>query len=394
MRLYASCGCIDTAHQLFDEIPGKDLSAFPWNSLISGYAELSKYEDALALYFQMEEDGVHPDRFTFPRVLKACAGLGSIHVGEAIHRDIVRKGFVKDVFVNNALVDMYSKCGDIVMARRVFDKIVDRDRISWNSMLTGYIHHGLLVEAFGIFRSMLHAGFEPDGIAISTILSTFSSSKDGFVVHGWVLRRGMEQNLSIANSLIAFYSDQCKFAQARWLFDMMAERDVVSWNSIISGHRNHPKALVYFEQMEKSNILPDSVTFVSLLSACAHLGLVEDGRRLFVKMKKKYNIKPCMEHYACMVNLLGRAGLINDAFDIILNQMEFEAGPTVWGALLYSCSVHGDVNIGEIAAEKLFDLEPDNVHNFELLIKIYGNAGMWDKVDKVMQSMAQRGLDS
>ncbi|KAF9602618.1 hypothetical protein IFM89_030506 [Coptis chinensis] len=289
---------------------------------------------------------------------------------------------------------MYAKCGDIVMARKVFNKIGVRDSVSWNSMLTGYIHHGLMVEALDIFRRMIDNGFEPDSVAISTILSKFSSFKVAFEVHAWVLRRGHEQSLSIANSLIALYSEQGKLDEACWLFDMMVDRDVVSWNAIISGHWKHSQALEYFNQMENSNILPDSVTFVSLLSVCARLGLVEDGRELFVKMKNRYGIKPRMEHYACMVNLFGRAGLINEAYDIVVKQIEFDAGPTVWGALLYACSVHGNVDVGETAAARLFDLEPDNAHNFELLIKIYDNAGRWDKVEKVMQSMADRGLDS
>ncbi|KAL5728164.1 UMP/CMP kinase [Ranunculus cassubicifolius] len=394
LRLYASCGVMDTAHQVFDEMSRRKVSAFPWNSLISGYAELGRYEDALALYFQMEEEGVQPDQFTFPRVLKACAGLGSIRIGEAVHRSVVRCGFCRDVFILNALVDMYSKCGDIVKARKVFDKIVVRDSVSWNSMLISYVHHGLLVQALDVFRGMLRAGFEPDSIALSTVLSKLSSSKVGFEVHAWLLRRGNIQNLSIANSLITLYSEKRKLAQSRWLFERMVERDVVSWNSIISGHRKHPLAITYFQQMEKSNILPDNVTFMSLLSTCAHLGRVEEGTELFVKMKNKYGINPCMEHYACMVNLLGRAGLINDAYEIIMKEMKFEAGPTVWGALLFACSLHGNVDVGEISAGRLFDLEPDNVHNFELLIEIYGKAGKWNKVEKVMQSMVERGLDS
>ncbi|OVA19541.1 Pentatricopeptide repeat [Macleaya cordata] len=394
LRLYASCGLIDNAHQLFDEMPKSNKSAFPWNSLISGYAEMGRYEDAMALYFQMEEENVEPDQFTFPRVLKACAGLGSIQIGEAIHRDIVRSGFGSDGFVLNALVDMYAKCGDIVKARKVFNKIVHRDSISWNSILTGYIRHGLLIDALGIFREMLLDGFEPDTVAISTILAGFPLSKLGGEIHGWVLRRGSENNLSIANSLISLYSNQGKLDKARWLFKMMPERDVISWNSIITGHRKDPQALVYFQEMENSSVLPDNITFVSLLSACAHLGLVEDGRTLFAKMKEKFRIKPQMEHFACMVNLFGRAGLINEAYEVIVKEMEFEAGATVWGALLFACSVHSNAEVGEIAANKLFELEPDNSHNFELLMKIYGNAGRWDDMEKVMRLMVDRGLDS
>ncbi|XVE63908.1 hypothetical protein DITRI_Ditri07aG0058900 [Diplodiscus trichospermus] len=392
LRLYATCGHMESAHQLFDEMSKRNESAFQWNSLISGYAELGQYEDALALYFQMEEEGVEPDRFTFPRALKACAGIGLIQIGEAVHRDVVRKGFGNDGFVFNALIDMYAKCGDIVKARRVFDSIACKDSISWNSMLTGYIRHGLLIEALQVFRGMVQEGFEPDPVAISTILSSFWSLKIALHIHGWVLRRGIEWNLSIVNALIVVYSSLGKLDRASWLFHRMPVRDVVSWNSIISGHCKHPEALVYFRQMESSGILPDGITFVAILSACAHLGLVKDGERLFSLMRKKYNINPKMEHYSCMVNLYGRAGLIVEAFNLIVERMEFEAGPTVWGALLYACSVHGNVDIGEIAAQHLFELEPDNEHNFELLMKIYSYSGRLEDVERVRTMMLERGL--
>ena len=154
LRLYASNGCVEEAHQLFDEMPNRDESAFVWNSLISGYAELGMFEDALALYFQMEEEGVEPDKYTFPRALMAFSGIGSIRVGEELHRHVVRCGFYNDVYVLNALVDMYAKCGDIVKSRNVFDTIRSKDLVSWNSMILGYIHHGLLAKAMEIFHNI------------------------------------------------------------------------------------------------------------------------------------------------------------------------------------------------------------------------------------------------
>ncbi|KAL5569978.1 hypothetical protein UlMin_026553 [Ulmus minor] len=394
LRLYASCGDIENAQEVFDQMSKRGAFAFPWNSLISGYAELGQYEDALALYFQMEEEGVEPDGFTFPRVLKACGGIGSIRIGEAVHRDIVRSGFWDDGFVLNSLLDMYAKCGDIGKARKVFDKMTMRDSVSWNSILTGYIRHGLLLEALEIFSQMIREGYHPDSVAISTILSGMPLLKLGLQVHGWAIRQGVEWNLSIANSLIVMYSNHGRLDRARLLFDEMPERDIVSWNSIISAHSKDPKALAYFELMERANALPDSITFVSLLSACAHLGLLDDGEELFSIMRSKYRIRPIMEHYGCMVNLYGRGGLIEEAYGIIEEEMEFEAGATVWGALLYACSLHGNVEIGEIAAKRLFDLEPDNEHNFELLMKIYGNAGRLEDVERVRMMMEDRGLDS
>ncbi|XP_058086193.1 pentatricopeptide repeat-containing protein At4g25270, chloroplastic [Magnolia sinica] len=395
LRLYASFGLVDEAHKLFDRMPQRHATAFAWNSLISGYAELGLYEDAMALYYQMEEDKVEPDRFTFPRVLKACAGLGSIQVGEAVHRHIVRSGFADDPFVLNALIDMYAKCGDIVGARKVFDTISHRDMISWNSMLVGYARHGLLVEALCIFRQMTAAGFEPDSVAISTILTRFAASRLGLEIHSWVIRRGLDQNLSVANSLISMYGVMGQLHHAFEVFEGMGERDTVSWNAIISAHGKHGRqALMIFQQMENSGVSPDDITFISLLSACAHSGAVEEGRQLFAKMEETYGIKPWMEHCACMVNLLGRAGFIDEAYDFITKRMAFEGGPTVWGALLHACSVHGNVGVGEIAAERLFELEPDNAHNFDLMMKIYVDAGRWEDEERVRKMMRNRGLDT
>ncbi|KAK7263839.1 hypothetical protein RJT34_31436 [Clitoria ternatea] len=394
LRLYASFGYMDDAHHLFDQMSNRDTYAFPWNSLISGYAQLGLYDDAIALYFQMVEEGVEPDLFTFPRVLKVCGGIGSVQVGEEVFRHAVRSGFASSGFVLNALVDMYSKCGDIVKAQKIFNKIPHRDSVSWNSMLSAYVHHGLEVQAMNIFRRMLLEGYEPDSVTVSTILTGVSSLNLGVQIHGWVIRGGLEWNLSIANSLIMMYSNHGRLDKACLIFNLIPERDVVSWNSIISAHCKHQNALCFFDRMEQASVEPDKITFVSLLSACAHLGLMKEGEKLFALMCEKYKIKPIMEHYGCMVNLYGRAGLIKKAYSIIVDGMDSEAaGPTLWGALLYACFLHGDVIIGEIAANKLFDLEPDNEHNFVLLMRIYENAGRLEDMERVRRMLVDRGLD-
>ncbi|KAM3320013.1 pentatricopeptide repeat-containing protein, chloroplastic [Capsicum chacoense] len=394
IRLYACSGQTQKAHQLFDKMPKRNASAFPWNSIISGYAEKGMFEDALAMYFQMVEGGVEPDCYTFPRALKACGGVGLIHVGEEVHRHVIRSGFGSNGFILNALVDMYSKCGDIVKARKLFDQIGTKDLVSWNSMLIGYMRHELITKALNLFRLMIRDGTEPDSVSISVLLAARLPFSIGKQIHGWVLRRGANQELSIVNSLVDFYADQQKLKQVRWLFEHMHERDVISWNSVISAHSKHPEALLYFEELVKSGDLPDSVTFVSLLSMCAHLGKLEDAERLFRIMKERYDISPRMEHYGCMVNLYGRLGFIDKAFDFVMKRMESEAGPTVWGALLYACYRHGNVKIGEVAAQHLFELEPDNEHNFELLMKIYKNAGLIEDVKRIKIMMVERGLDT
>ncbi|KAG6411628.1 hypothetical protein SASPL_129712 [Salvia splendens] len=393
LRLYACSGQIEKAHEVFDGMSDRNSSAFQWNSLISGYAETGQYEDALALFFQMVEDGVRPDQYTFPRVLKACGGVGVVRIGEEVHRWVVRSGFGNNAFVLNALVDMYAKCGDIVRARKVFDGIKGKELVSWNSMINGYIRHGLIIEALSLLRRMVVEGIEPDGVTLSAVMTSVLLEKIGREVHGWVVHRGMEWNLSVCNSLMVFYVNQNDLEKATWLFECMPERDVVSWNSIISAHSKDPVALAYFDRMlECGASSPDGITFVSLLSACAHSGMVRDGERLFRMMVERYEMRPSMAHYSCMVNLYGRAGLVDEAYEFIEKRMEMEAGPTVWGALLYGCYLHGNVELGERAAERLFELEPDGEHNFQLLIKIYQKAGCYEDAERVRGVMMERGL--
>lgn len=393
IRLYATDGHLEKAHQLFDQMPKRNASPFPWNSLIGGYTEKGFYEDALALYFQMVEEGVEPDQHTFPRVLKACGSIGLLGVGEEVHRHAIRYGYGGDAFVLNALVDMYSKCGDIVKARKVFDRIIDKDLVSWNSMVVGCLRHELIVEAFCIFHRMVQEGHVPDSVTLSSILTSLPSVSLGTQIHGWIIRHGVEWHPSVANSLIYFYSNCGKLPLVQYLFKNMPEKDTISWNSIISSHSKDKKALDYFQEMVNANVIPDRITFVSLLSACAHLGMVEEGERLFRRMIDEYKIHPLMEHYACMVNLYGRTGLIDQAYDLITKKMDFIAGPTVWGALLYGCYLHGNVDIGEICAKTLFELEPENEHNFELLMKIYQKAGRLADADQIKEMMVERGLD-
>ncbi|XP_051142973.1 pentatricopeptide repeat-containing protein At4g25270, chloroplastic [Andrographis paniculata] len=398
LRLYACNGEVENAHEVFDVMPDRNSSAFPWNSLISGYAEARLYEDAVALYFQMVEDGVEPDEYTFPRALKACGGIGMVQVGEEIHRHVLRYGFGNNAYVLNALVDMYSKCGDILRARKVFDSIDEKELVSWNSMIVGYAQHGRVGEALSLLHKMMITGIDPDSVTLSTLLSVFSATlrKPGAQIHGWIVRRGMGWNPSIANALILFYSKEMTLAKARWLFDQMPDKDRVSWNSIISAHSSDALAVEYFDRMlEGFKGLPDAITFIGVLSACAHLGEVKKGERIFSMMEERFGIEPRTEHYGCMVNLYARAGLIDEAYEFVVRRIDngaAGAGAAAWGALLYGCFVHGNAEIGEIAAEHLFEMEPECAENFQLLVEIYEKNGRYEDAERIRGMMLERGL--
>lgn len=213
---------------------------------------------------------------------------------------------------------------------------------------------------------MLGEGHEPDSVALSTMLSLSSlqPSKQGLEVHAWVIRHGLKTELSVANALVEMYSRRNELGHAVSVFESMAVRDLVSWNAIISAHRRDFGVLMVFRRMVDSGTRPDETTFAAVLSACEDLGLVEGGTRLFSEMENEYGIQPTLEHYTCVVNMLGKAGLVNEAYEFISKRAPLGREPTILKALLDVSSVHGNIRIREIAAKMLSDLEADNVHNF------------------------------
>ncbi|KAM0927377.1 hypothetical protein ACQ4PT_002846 [Festuca glaucescens] len=392
LHLHASLGLLAYAHHIFDHLlPARTRRgrAFPWNCLVAGYAHLGRHDDALALYLQMDEEGAPRDVFTFASALRACAGLRSAALGRAVHRDAVRAGLASggDVAVCDALVDMYAQCGDLDMARRVFEAMPGvRDTVSWNIMLAGCLRHGLPTHAIEFWRRMLGEGHMPDSFALSMLLlSLLSGDKQGLAVHAWVIRHTLEQDLSVANALIEMYSRKNELGHALCVFESMTVKDLVSWNAIISAHRQDFGVLTMFRRMVDSGVQPDETTFTVVLSACENLGFVEDGTRLFSEMESKYITRPTLEHYTSVVNMLGKAGMVNEAYEFMLKRTHLSSEPRVLMALLHACSVHGNVRIGEIAAKKLFDLEPDNVHNFDTLLKMYKNTGRLEEVERMMR---------
>ncbi|CAM8963782.1 unnamed protein product [Rhodiola kirilowii] len=447
-------------------------------------------QEAIALYAQMRTQLVKPNNFNIPFALKACGNLKCISEGEQIHADLLKEGFISDVYVQTSLLDMYVKCGRVAMAKQVFDRMVEKTIVSWTAMLAGYCSVGLLDQAkdlfremptknvvtwnvmidglcrFGniaearryfdmmpvknvvswttmisgysrrqdvvnarllfdkvvekeviawtamiscyvengdpdeaieIFREMQAAGVKADEVTFLTVISAVTETGSSNLcewIHNCIKATHYGSKLKINNALLNMHASVGSVNKALKVFHEMSKRDVVSYNSIITGCASHgfaDQALTLFSMMLNAGIRPNGITFTAVLTACAHSGLVEEGRKNFALMRKLGFIKPKVKHYSCMVDLLGRAGLIDEAYNLITS-MPLEPEASIWGALLGACKIHGNLQVAEIAANKLFEMESRNPGNFCVLANIYSENKMWIEASKLRGMMMGEGV--
>lgn len=393
--LYCNCNALVYAHHLFDKIPKGNL--FLWNVLIRGYAWDGPYEVALSLYYQLLQNGIVPDNFTFPFVLKACSALSAIKEGKDIHEHVIHTGWENDVFVGASLIDMYAKCGCLESSRRVFDKILRRDVVLWNSMLAAYAQNGHPEESLSLCSQMAFASERP---TVATLVTVISASADiaalpqGREIHGFSWRQGFASQDKIKTALLDMYGKCGSVRIARTLFERLQDKRIVSWNAMITGYAMHGyaiDAIDLFEEMIGQGYQPDHITFVGVLSACRHGRLLDEGWKYFNEMVNDYLIDPTVQHYTCMIDLLGHTGKLQEAHNLI-KQMKVIPDSAVWGSLLNACKIHGNVELGELALERLIELEPDDSGNYVILSNIYAQAGQWDGVARVRRLMTDRGI--
>ncbi|KAK7256695.1 hypothetical protein RIF29_30152 [Crotalaria pallida] len=391
--MYAKCGDFSSAKRVLENMEDNDVVS--WNSMLVGCVRHGFEEEALLLFKKMHARNMKIDHYTFPSVLNCCT-VGSTDA-KHVHCLIVKTGFEKYKLVSNALIDMYAKTGDLNCAYAVFEKLLHKDVISWTSLVTGYAQNGSHEKSLRIFCDMGIAGVRPDQFIIASILSACAELtllEFGKQVHSDFIKSGLRSSLSVENSLVAMYAKCGCLNDADAIFVSMHVRDVITWTALIVGYAQNGKgkeSLRFYDSMVSSGTKPDFITFIGLLFACSHAGLVDDGRVYFQQMSKFYGIEPGPEHYACMIDLYGRSGKLNEAKEL-LNQMNVKPDATVWKALLAACRVHGNLELAERAATNLFVLEPMNAMPYVMLSNIYSAAGKWDAAAKIRKLMKSKGI--
>ncbi|KVH88124.1 pentatricopeptide repeat-containing protein At2g13600 [Cynara cardunculus var. scolymus] len=431
--MYSKCGNVDCAQKVFNGMNQRNVVS--WNSLITCYEQNGPASEALDVFNKMMNSGIEPDEVTLASMISACASLSKLNVGREIHNRVVKfNKYRDDLVICNALVDMYAKCSRIVEARWIFDtmpikniitetsiisgyakaanvetassmfvNMTERNIVSWNALIAGYTQNGENEVALGLFRQLKQDGVFPTHYTFGNLLNACASLADlrlgqqahtHVIKHGFRFESGPESDIFVGNSLIDMYVKCGSIEDGTRAFRDMAQRDYVSWNAIIVGFAQNGhgfETLELFKEMLASGEKPDHVTMIGLLSACSHAGLVEEGRRHFYSMTKEYGIEPMKDHFACMVDLFGRAGCLDEAKNLI-ETMPIEPDAVIWSSLLGACKVHGNVELGKFVAEKLMKIDPKNSGPYVLLSNMYAEKGNWGDVKRVRKIMKQNGV--
>ncbi|XP_010538066.1 PREDICTED: pentatricopeptide repeat-containing protein At4g21300 [Tarenaya hassleriana] len=391
---YFKCKGIEMARKIFRQCTSVDIVVC--TTMISGYLHNGMNADALEMFRWLFTEKMSPNDITLVTILPVIAGLLALNLGSELHAYIIKEGSNGRCNVGCALMDMYAKCGRMDIAYEIFRRMPERDSVCWNSMITRYAQSDNPREAIDIFREMGLSGAKYDYVSISAALSTCANlpaQHHGKEIHGFITKHQIA-DVHAESALIDMYAKCGNLDSARHVFEMMREKNEVSWNSIIAAYGNHgllKDALFLFHKMVENGIQPDQITFLAIISACGHVGAVDEGVHYFESMTEGYGIPAQMEHYACMVDLFGRAGRLNEAFETI-KSMPFPADAGVWGTLLGACRVHRNVELAKVASSNLLDLDPQNSGYYVLLSNTHADAGHWENVLSVRNLMKERGV--
>ncbi|KAJ8760439.1 hypothetical protein K2173_015106 [Erythroxylum novogranatense] len=429
MDMYRQLGRIDTMKKLFDEMPDRDIVS--WNVLISGYVKSMRFKDAISVFCRMRNDtNLMPDEATVVSTLSACAAVEDLELGKEIHCYLRHQVGLTSI-IGNALLDMYCKCGCLTIAREVFEGLPYKNVICWTTIVSGYVKYGKLKEArelfdrspvrdvvlwtamingyvqfkrfdeaVELFREMQIKKVKPDKFVVVTLLTgcaQMGALEQGKWIHGYIDENRIPLDLFVGTALIEMYAKCGYVEKALEIFSGLREKDSPSWTSIICGLAMNGKtgeALKLFSEMKQDGFQPDDITFIGVLSACSHGGLVNQGREVFKSMKNTYHMEPKLEHYGCFIDLLSRAGKLGEAEELIkeLPDGENDAIVPIYGSLLSACRIYGNLEMGERLAKRLLMIKSGDSSIHTLLSNIYAFSDKWEEVTQVRRNMKGLGV--
>lgn len=454
----SSIRCTEWVIAAFNQL--KDPNTFVYNAVIGAFLRCFHPLRALEMYVDMLKTEVRPTSFTFSSIIKSCTCLKAVEFGDSIHGQVWKCGFETHLHVQTAIIDYYSNFGKVAEARLIFDKMPERDDFAWTTMVSAHVRFGDLSsarklfdempekntaswntmlngfarigdvksakqlfsgipqkdliswttmincysqnkhykEALEIFKEMKDNGINPDEVTMSTIISSCAHLgwlEQGKEIHMYVVQSGLYLDVYIGSSLIDMYAKCGAMERSLVVFFKLSEKNLFCWNSVIEGLAAHGcarEALAIFRMMEKEKIKPNGITFLSVLTACTHAGLVEEGKSRFLQMTRDLLIPPEIKHYGCMVDLLSKAGLLEEALELIRG-MNIEPNSVIWGSLLCGCKLHRNLEIARMAVDKLMLLEPKNSGYYNLLVNMYAEANRWSEVGRIRANMKNLGVE-
>lgn len=395
LDMYVKCGDVRDARSVFDEFSPIDLVS--WTAMIAGYAQNDQPNEALKLFMDKKWVDILPNSATTASVLSACSKLGNSDMGRSVHGLGIKLGLGEPT-VSNALIDMYAKCHMIRDASYIFETVLDKNEITWNSIISGHSLIGNAYEALDLFNRMISDSVSPDAFTLVCVLSTCASLgalRVGSSLHALSMKEGLlSSSVYVGTALLNLYAKCGDVKSARIVFDGMGEKNTITWSAIIGGYGMQGDgngSLALFSEMLKEKLEPNEVIFTTILSACSHTGKIGEGWRCFNLMCQDFNFVPSMKHYACMVDLLSRAGRLEEALDFIEN-MPVQPDVSLIGSFLHGCGLHARLDLGEVAIRKMLQLHPNEASYYVLMCNLYASDGRWSQVNQVRELMKQRGL--
>ncbi|KAK9225278.1 hypothetical protein WN943_010319 [Citrus x changshan-huyou] len=390
-----SSGDLESARKVFDGMTKRNIAT--WNAMVAGLVQFEFNEEGLRLLSEMHQVGFLPDEFTLGSVLRGCAGLRGLDAGRQIHCYVVKGGFELDLVAGSSLAHMYMKSGSLVEGEKVIRLMPIRNVIAWITLIAGKAQNGLAEDVLDQYNLMRMVGFRPDKITFVSVISSCSELAtlgQGQQIHAEVVKAGASLDVGVISSLISMYSRCGCLDDSVKTFLECEYSDVVLWSSMIAAYGFHGKgeeAINLFEQMEQKEFEANDVTFVSLLYACSHCGLKEKGMEFFDLMVKKYRRKPRLEHYTCVVDLLGRCGYLDEAAALIRN-MPVKANAIIWKTLLSACKTHKSTDMAGRIAEEILGVNPQDAAPYVLLSNIHASAKRWQGVSEFREAMRERNV--